>query len=132
MTAAFGDSYAYDANGNMTSRTISGVISTLAYDYENRLTSVSGGSSATFLYDANGNRVKGTVGGTTTVYIVGLYEWQNGATTQYYEGPTGIVALRRTGHASDNGVKYMLGDHPFGKLRTGSARPACSSTRTAR
>jgi len=61
--------------------------------------------------DANGNRVKGTVSGTTTVYIAGLYEWQNGATTTYIEGPTGIIALRRAGHASDGGVKYMLGDH---------------------
>jgi hypothetical protein len=79
VTAAFGDSYAYDANGNQTARTISGVTSTLTYDYENRLTSVSGGSTATFLYDANGNRVKGTVDGVTTVYIAGLYEWQDGS-----------------------------------------------------
>ena len=66
-----------------------------------------GAVSATFLYDADGNRVKGTVVGVTTVYIVGLYEYQNGAVTQYYEGG----ALRRTGYTSGNGVFYSLSDH---------------------
>ena len=70
--------------------------------------------SATFLYDADGNRVKGTVAGVTTVYpstrlragLAGLYEYQNGATTEYYEGG----AIRRTGYATENGVFYALSD----------------------
>jgi YD repeat-containing protein len=40
----------------------------LSYDAENRLTSVSGGATASFAYDGDGNRVKGTVNGVTTVY----------------------------------------------------------------
>ena len=40
-----------------------------------------------------------------------MYEWQGGAATQYYQGPTGPLALRRTGHSADNGVKYLLSDH---------------------
>ncbi len=69
---------------------------------------VAGGSvSAAFLYDAEGNRVKGTVAGVTTVYIAGLYEWQNGAVTKYYEGG----AFRRIGYATDNGVFYVVSDH---------------------
>jgi RHS repeat-associated protein len=108
VTAAFGNSYGYDANGNQTSRTVGGVTYTFTYDRENRLTAVSGGSvSASFVYDADGNRVKGTIGGVTTVYIAGIYEYQGGATTHYYEGN----ALRRTGHASNNGVFYLLQDH---------------------
>ena len=70
--------------------------------------------TAAFLYDADGNRVKGTIEGdttVTTVYIAGVYEWQGGAVTQYYQGPTGPLALRRTGHSADNGVKYLLSDH---------------------
>lgn len=43
----------------------------------------------------------------TTIYIGGIYEYQAGATTHYYEGN----ALRRTGYAADNGVKYLLQDH---------------------
>ena len=111
VTAAYGNSYAYDGNGNQTSRTIGGVVYTFTYDYENRLTGISGGSvSASFVYDADGNRVKGTVGGVNTVYVDGLYEWQNGATTKYYAGHSGVVAMRRTGYASSNGVFYILSD----------------------
>jgi len=113
VTAAQGNSYGYDGNGNMITRVIAGVTYTLSYDYENRLIEVKQDATvvATFLYDADGNRVKGTVSGATTVYIAGVYEWQSGASTSYYEGPTGIIALRRAGHASDNGVKYLLSDH---------------------
>ena len=107
VTAAFGNSYGYDAVGNQTSRTIAGTAYTQSFDYDNRLLGVAGGSvSATFLYDADGNRVKGTVAGVTTVYLAGLYEYQNGAVTKYYEGG----ALRRTGYATDNGVFYTLSD----------------------
>ncbi|HHB91138.1 MAG TPA: RHS repeat-associated core domain-containing protein, partial [Anaerolineae bacterium] len=113
VTGALGNSYSYDGNGNMTTRVIAGVTYTLSYDYENRLLEVKQGATvmATFLYDADGNRVKGTVNGVTTVYIAGVYEWQAGAATQYYQGPTGPLALRRTGHGSDDGVFYMLPDH---------------------
>ena len=62
---------------------------------------------ATFVYDASGQRVKSTVGTVTTIYIGGIYEYQAGATTKYYEGN----AMRRTGYASSNGVYYMLQDH---------------------
>ena len=104
-----------DPVGNQTSRTIAGVSYTQSFDYDiiprqrdNRLVAVSGGSvSASFLYDADGSRVKGTVAGVTTVYLAGLYEWQNGAVTKYYEGG----AIRRTGYASDNGVFYVVSDH---------------------
>ncbi|MBM4460525.1 MAG: hypothetical protein FJ011_22670, partial [Chloroflexi bacterium] len=108
VTAAFGASYGYDAVGNQTTRTISGVAYTQSFDYDNRLIAVTGGAvNASFVYDADGNRVKGTVGSVTTVYIAGLYEYQNGAVTKYYEGG----AIRRTGYASDNGVFYTLSDH---------------------
>ena len=108
VTGAFGNSYGYDAVGNQTSRTIAGVSYTQSFDHDNRLVAVTGGGvSASFLYDADGNRVKGTVGGVTTVYLAGIYEYQNGAVTKYYEGG----ALRRTGYAADNGVFYTLSDH---------------------
>ena len=96
VTGAFGNAYGYDAVGNQTSRTIAGTAYTQSFDYDNRLTGVAGGSvSTTFLHDTEGNGVKGTVAGVTTVYIAGLYEWQNGAVTKYYEGG----AIRRTGYA---------------------------------
>ena len=92
VTAAFSNSYGYDQDGIQTSRTIGGTTSTFTYDYENRLTAISGGStSASFVYDADGNRVKSTISTTTTVttvYIAGIYEFiEAGATdkvTKYY------------------------------------------------
>ena len=109
VTSAYGNSYGYDGNGNQTTRTIAGITYTFTFDYENRLTEVKQGSTslATFLYDADGNRVKGTVSGVTTVYVAGIYEYQGGATTKYYEGG----GLRRTGYSTNNGVFYMLSDH---------------------
>ena len=111
VTAAFGNSYSYDANGNQTSRTIGGTVSTFTYDYENRLTAISGGATASFVYDADGNRVKSTADGVTTVYIAGVFEFiENGATdkmTTYYDGN----AMRRSGYGIDDGVFYLLQDH---------------------
>ena len=108
VTAAFGNAYGYDAVGNQTSRTIAGTAYTQSFDYDNRLLGVAGGVvSATFLYDAEGNRVKGTVAGVTTVYIAGLYEYQNGAVTKYYEGG----ALRRTGYATRQ-RRVLHGERP--------------------
>jgi RHS repeat-associated protein len=105
---SLGNSYSYDANGNQTSRTLAGTVYTFTFDRENRLTAVSGGTvSASFVYDADGNRIKGTIGGVTTVYIGGVYEYQGGATTHYYEGH----AFRRTGYAINNGIFYLLQDH---------------------
>ena len=60
------------------------------------------------MHDADGNRVKGTVVGVTTVYIAGIYEYQGGAVTKYCEGG----ALRRMEYATDNGVFYVVSDHP--------------------
>ena len=111
VTAAFGNTYSYDGNGNQTSRTIGGTVSTFTYDYENRLTAISGGATASFVYDADGNRVKSTVAGVTTVYIAGVFEFIEAGTTdkttKYYEGN----ALRRSGYGVDDGVFYLLRDH---------------------
>ncbi len=113
VTAAHSNSYSYDSNGNQTGRTIGGTAYSLTYDYENRLTEVKQGSTtlATFTYDADGNRVKGTVGGVNTVYLAGLYEYQAGGSTKYYEGHNGVVSFRRAGYASNNGIFYILKDH---------------------
>ena len=83
------------------------------FDYENRLTGVKQGTTVIgeFVYDTDGIRVVGTVNGVTTVYIDGIYEYQGGASTSYYAGPNGLVAFRRSGYATDNGLFYLLQDH---------------------
>src|SRR5208283_4633355 len=55
----------YDANGN----TLTTGGKTFAYDFENRLKSLNGGT-VTIQYDADGNRVAKTVAGVTTRYLV--------------------------------------------------------------
>ena len=58
--------YQYDAAGNMTHD----ASHSYAYDAENRLISLDGGSTAIYAYDAEGNRVLRTMGSTVVEYIV--------------------------------------------------------------
>lgn len=60
-----GSPYTYDAAGNM----IYDGAHSYTYDAENRLISVDGGSTATYIYDANGQRVRKTVGGVSTDFL---------------------------------------------------------------
>ena len=60
-----GTPYTYDAAGNMTADGNH----TYTYDAENRLTTVDGGATATYVYDAEGQRVLKTTGGVTTAYL---------------------------------------------------------------
>jgi RHS repeat-associated protein len=113
VTAAFSNTYTYDVNGNQTLRQIAPYTHTLTYDVQGRMTGVSSVRepvtntiTATFLYDVDGIRVKGLVNGVTTVYIAGIYEWQAGATTKYYDGG----GMQRSGYASGNGIFYILKD----------------------
>ncbi len=104
-----GNSYGYDANGNMTSRTVSGQSYTLGYDAENRMTSVSGALSASFVYNGDGMRVKSTVAGVTTAFIGNYYEWRGSAaaSVKYYYAGSQRIAMRTGSEAP----KYLLGDH---------------------
>ena len=71
-----GESYTYDANGNMTQRIEGGSTYTQAFDTENRLTSVTvSGQVTTFAYDPDGNLVKKiNPDNSKTLYVGGIYE----------------------------------------------------------
>lgn len=104
-----GNTYAYDANGNMTQRYISGQTYNLSYDAENHMTGVSGAASASFAYNGDGQRVIATVGGDTTVFIGNYFEWHDAtelSTRYYYAGATRIAM-----HTDAVGVQFILGDH---------------------
>ena len=93
-----GDSFLYDANGNMRKRTVGGSTYNLTHDGENRLVGVTGAVTANFKYDGDGNRVQGTLGGVTTTYIGNYYEWSGSGSTQYYYGSgSQRIAMRRSG-----------------------------------
>jgi RHS repeat-associated protein/uncharacterized repeat protein (TIGR01451 family) len=72
-----GETYAYDANGNMITRVEGGLTYTQTFDAENRLISVTANSQTTqFLYNGDGTLVKKTKpDGSKTIYAAGgVYE----------------------------------------------------------
>jgi YD repeat-containing protein len=72
--------YTYDADGNAISRTRFDTLQavTLGYDYENRLTTISGGASATYVYDGDGKLVKKN----SDALIGNYYEYLSGGTVK--------------------------------------------------
>ncbi|WP_037911774.1 Ig-like domain-containing protein, partial [Sulfitobacter mediterraneus] len=95
-TQVGGTSFAYDADGNMTSRTDGSGTTTYAYDIDNRLTEVRGadGTILQFTYDVFGNRLSKTENGQATEYLVDPFglgnvigEYDNGTLTgQFWHG----------------------------------------------
>gem|GEM_PF-3233708 len=99
-------SYGYDSNGNCTSVTVGTSVTSISYDYENRVTGITYPSSATNSFSYNGNDMRmqkvdsaGTANylcdGTTpasavlkdgaAVYTPGLSE-RRGTTSKFYHG----------------------------------------------
>jgi len=102
----------------------------LAYDAENRLVTVSGSATASFVYDADGKQVKSIVGGVTTYGVypeprrrVGQHYEKKGTTvTKYYFAGATRLAVRTNGTLS-----YLLGDH----LGSSSVTTNASGVKTA-
>jgi RHS repeat-associated protein len=115
VTAMDSNTYSYNANGNMITRTVSQQTYNFAYDSENHLTAVSGAAQEQFTYNGDGQRVVATEGITKTVYVGNYFEWQIVAdgeftttqTTKYYYAGGTRVAMQR----GNEGTKYLLGDH---------------------
>ena len=66
MTASGSDSY--NANGNLTSKTVNSITTNYMYDTLNRLTGISGPTTASYVYDEANRRVSKTVNSVTTNY----------------------------------------------------------------
>jgi RHS repeat-associated protein len=98
-----GNTYTYDANGNMTSdgqRTIT-------YNYDNMPESITlSGVTANFVYDGNGKRVKKITPNGTTKYIDKLYECNDSACTKYIFAGGTRIAMK-----SGSDVFYYHQDH---------------------
>ncbi|WP_344905474.1 RHS repeat-associated core domain-containing protein [Actinomadura meridiana] len=112
------DTYAYDATGNTTHRTIDASTTntgqTLQWDTEGELAKVTeNGNDETFVYDTDGNRLirKDPTG--TTLYLpdgteLNALSGANTATgTRYYTFAGQTVAMR----TSDGTLTYLTGDH---------------------
>ncbi len=71
MTANSNASYTYDSNGNTLTKVVSSNTTTYAWDYENRLTSVTlpgSGGTVTFKYDPMGRRIEKVSPTTTSIF----------------------------------------------------------------
>ena len=95
-SGGFINAYTYNANGDQTTRTLSGTSSTLTYDYDDQLTSTGG---AGFAYDAQGRRVSRTAISVTTNFLYDggqvLLEKQGSTTTATYT--YGNALIRKDG-----------------------------------
>jgi len=109
------NTYAYDCNGNQTTRTVGGETYDLAYDAEGHLVTVTKGGNtvASFTYDGDGKRVK-AVEGSETILFVGAHFEINTTTsevTKYYMAGATRVAVRKYTVPSSSELTYLLGDH---------------------
>ncbi|MDX8412206.1 MAG: SpvB/TcaC N-terminal domain-containing protein, partial [Mariprofundaceae bacterium] len=111
VTSAGGNTYAYDANGNMTS----GGGRTMSWTSFNKPSQVQTATATTvYGYDANHNRLTKYTGATTTTYIGKLYERVNeGGVIKHkhyvYAGGRLISTVEQVGAVEL--TKYMHADH---------------------
>ena len=102
-----GSTYTYDANGNMLTRHVDSVTYTFVYNGENRVSSVTWGTSnfEIYFYDGDGARVAKLVNTTLTAYFAGgSYEVTGTSVRKYY-------SLAGTSIMDDNGtLTYLLSD----------------------
>ena len=71
LTATSNASYTYDSNGNTLTKTVGSNTTTYAWDFENRLTSVTlpgSGGTVSFKYDPLGRRIEKSSSATTSVF----------------------------------------------------------------
>ncbi|MBB5079472.1 RHS repeat-associated core domain-containing protein [Nonomuraea endophytica] len=101
-TAVGGNTYTWNANGDLAGRTMSGTAENLTWSPE-RLLSSTGNSS--FVYDADGNRLQRTTPAGTTRYIDG-HEITGTAAVRTYSFAGAILATRSSG-----GVEYLATDN---------------------
>jgi uncharacterized protein RhaS with RHS repeats len=117
--------FVYDADGNVTQKTVDGTTTTYVYDYANRLTALGVlGATTTYAYDWAGNRVSQT--GTSTTFIY-PFKWYSVAsstgtgakyatTTDYVFNGNSLVATVDQQTASGNATgtaktRYIHPDH---------------------
>ncbi|HEX6683676.1 MAG TPA: RHS repeat-associated core domain-containing protein [Candidatus Limnocylindrales bacterium] len=129
------DTYSWDTEGKLVSRTVSGqaspIVETFGWDKQDRLTSVTGPSGATsFVYDPSGQRLlRRTPDGRATLYFAGHEITVNSgggavSSVRQYTLDGSLVATRTL-----SGVEYAVSD-PAGSLEmtypSGGSAPATS------
>ncbi|MGC4062293.1 MAG: RHS repeat-associated core domain-containing protein [Aquabacterium sp.] len=110
LTRWAGQTYAYDANGNMTSNGVSG----FQWDERNRLKGMTGATTASFQYDSQGRRTGKTVAGNTTGFV--------------YDGDNFIQELSGTSNTAAVSANLLTGgvDQLFARSRQSAGSWATS------
>ncbi|KIA92318.1 hypothetical protein OC25_16660, partial [Pedobacter kyungheensis] len=101
--------YAYDANGNLTSDSQKNI--SLGYNFLNLPQTVSGSQNLTYTYNAAGEKLQKQAGGTTTNYIAGIQYTNNNI--DFIQTEEGIARNNTGGNYS---YEYNLSDH-LGNVR---------------
>lgn len=111
--------YTYDSAGNVTSDGAH----TYSYDSENRLMSVDGGTTASYVYDQQNRRYRATLGSSITHYI-----WEEGKVLAEHNGSTGAVVVnyiyagsRMIARIASGTTSYILGDRLSARLTLDSS-----------
>ena len=95
LTSSSAATYTYDANGNTLTKTDSAGTTSYAWDYENRLASVTlpgQGGTVYFNYDPFGRRIRKVFGSATTIYaydgdnVIEELDGSGNATARYTQG----------------------------------------------
>jgi len=136
--------FTYDANGNMTSKTGSGVAITINpqdWNYDNKPTRIQNGSTViNLIYDGNGQRVKKISPSQTVFYFGELYEIRNGVNVIHvFAGNKRVASIRSDGreqyyHSNHLGSASVITDQygvwkerieyfPFGSYREDVKNP---------
>jgi RHS repeat-associated protein len=109
LTATSNASYGYDLNGNAVTKNDSTGITTYAWDFENRLTSVTlpgSGGTVSFKYDPFGRRIYKSSSSTTSIFA--------------YDGDNQIEEVNSSGTVVARYTQTGNIDEPLALLRSGA------------
>ena len=109
LTAAAGNTYSYDNNGNMLSKTSGANVTNYAWDFENRLASVTlpgNGGVVSFQYDPLGRRIQKSS--------------PSGATNYVYDGANIIAELNASGAVAASYAQGLGVDEHWAMQRGGT------------
>jgi RHS repeat-associated protein len=109
LTSTPSTTYTYDSNGNTQTKVVGSNTTTYAWDFENRMSSVTlpaGGGTVTFAYDPFGRRIKKVTSTTTSVFA--------------YDGDNLIEETNSSGAAVARYEPTQNIDEPLAMLRSGA------------
>ncbi|WP_203862642.1 RHS repeat domain-containing protein [Plantactinospora mayteni] len=132
VTSVGADTYAYNANGAQTLRSVGGATTTSTYDEFGKLaSSTTAGSTTSYVNDADGARLIRRAPGGVTVYLDGmeLAFTTSVSATRFYRLGGELAAMRTSG-----GVKWLLTDPQDSvqlAIDAGTGTPAAAPTDVA-